>query len=401
MRNALTNVAVILVAVLVSLGGAEALLRGFPSLISIDILQRFHEDLRTPIATRLGYPTGGDMRVLSSAERGDGGPPLDIYRPGRRYVALADPADVTTGAVLERQMDGAGFLNPATGSGRTSADVIMIGDSFTAGPLVAPKDTFTAQIEQQTGLMLYNLGVGGLGPYAELVLLRKFGLALKPRIVVMNIYEGNDLRDILSYHKFVSTGIDRISSKRLGGVFAVSYALAYLKSGVEVMVKRLTKREKINFRYTVEVDGVRTPMNVTNSDTDEVKHARRVENGDISLDLFAEPLEAFVELAAEHGFIAVVTLLPSAHTGYIDSVRFEDEAVGREVAAFSRALRTWLAENAERIGYRFIDVVPAFLGGVESGPIAFFPANVHFTRDGHAIVARALGPALQNLLAGQ
>ena len=91
----------------------------------------------------------------------------------------------------------------------------------------------------------------------------------------MNIYEGNDLRDILRYHKFVSTGIDRKSRKRLGGVFAVSYALAYLKSSVEVMVKRLTKREKINFRYTVEVDGVKTPMNVTNSDTDEVKHARR------------------------------------------------------------------------------------------------------------------------------
>lgn len=401
MRNALINAAVVLVAVLVSLGGAEALLRGFPSLISIDILHRFHQDLRTPIAARLGYATLKDRRLISPEERGDGGPPLRINHPGRRYLALADPVDVATGAVRERQMDDTGFYNRAAASGRTGADVMMIGDSFTAGSLVAVEDTFAAQIEERTGLMLYNLGVGGIGPYEELVLLGKFGLALEPRIVVMNIYEGNDLRDIVRYHDFVATGIDQKSRQRLGGVFAVSYALAYLKSGIELMVKRFKKREKINFRYSVEVGGVRTPLNVTNSDIGEVKYARRTANGDIGFDLFAEPLEAFAALAAEHGFIAVVTLLPSAHTGYIDSVRFEDEAVGREVAAFSRAQRSWLAGNAERIGYRFIDVVPAFREQVKSSPVAFYPANVHFTRDGHAIVARALGPALQSLLAGQ
>jgi hypothetical protein len=277
----------------------------------------------------------------------------------------------------------------------------MIGDSFTAGTLVATRYTFTAQLEEQTSLTAYNLGVGGIGPYEELVLLRKFGLALNPRIVVMNIYEGNDLRDILRYHDFVSTGTDRSTRKRLGGVFAVSYALAYMKSGVELMVKRFKKRNKINFRYTVEVADVRTAMNVTNSDIDEVKHARRIENGDISLDLFGEPLEAFVDLAAEHGFIPVVTLLPSAHTGYIGSVRFEDASIGREVTGSSRAQRAWLAENAERIGYRFIDLVPTFQERVKSGPVAFFPANVHFTKYGHSIVAGTLGPEIRKLLAAQ
>ncbi len=142
-------------------------------------------------------------------------------------------------------------------------------------------------------------------------------------------------------------------------------------------------------------------MNVTNNDTDEVKHARQIESGEISPNLFAEPLEAFVILAAKQNFIPVVTLLPSAYTSYIESVRFEDEVVGRDVAAFSRAQRAWLAENAERIGYRFIDVVPAFVEQVKSRPIAFFPANIHFTSEGHAIVAAALGPELKKLLSEQ
>lgn len=397
----LANAAIFLVAVLVSLGGAEAFLRSFPSLISIDILVRFHEDLRTPIAAKLGFATYEDRQLVTSEWRGDGGPPFYIYLEGRNYVGRADPVDVATGGVVERQMDDAGFCNPAVGTGRATIDVVMIGDSMTYCTLVDPKDTFTAQIEEQTGLMTYNLGVGGIGPYEELVLLRKFGLSLKPRIVVLNIYEGNDVRDILRYLNFVLHGVDRTSRKRLGGAFAVSYALAYLKSGIEVAFKRFVKPEKINFRYSVEIEGVRTPMNVTNNDTDEVKHARQFESGETSLDLFAEPLEAFVILAAKQNFIPVVTLMPSVYTSYIESVRFEDEAVGRDVAAFSRAQRAWLAENAERIGYRFIDVFPTFVEQVKSRPLAFFPANIHFTREGHAIVAAALGPELKKLLSEQ
>jgi hypothetical protein len=142
-------------------------------------------------------------------------------------------------------------------------------------------------------------------------------------------------------------------------------------------------------------------MNVTNSDKDEVKSARRVARGEVKLDVFAAPLEAFVGLAAEREFIPVVTLHPSAHTGYFDTVRFEDADIGREMAAFSAAQRAWFAENAERIGYRFVDVVPAFMEKVSTRPVAFFPANVHFTKHGHAIAAEALGPALRKLAAGE
>lgn len=396
----MSNGATLIVALLLSFGGAEVLLRAAPSLIGIEVLARFHEDLRTPIADRLGFATSKERRPISSEERGDGGPPFHIYFPDRLYVGLADPVDMAAGAVVERSMDDKGFCNPPAAAGHETVDVLMIGDSFTTCTLVRPEDTFSAQIERQTGLRTYNLGVGALGPYEQLVLLRNFGLPLRPRIVVLNIYEGNDLRDIVRYLDFVQSGVISTGSDRMGGPFAVSYALAFLKSNVELIVKRF-KTRKINFLYSVDVQGMRTSMNVSNDNTDEVKYARRVKKGEVSLDLFAGPLEMFVELAARNAFIPVVTLHPSAQTGYSASVRFEDEAVGRDVAAFSEALRAYLSENAERIGYRFIDVVPAFREQVKSRPIAFFPANVHFTRDGHAIVASVLGPALQALLSGR
>ena len=45
----------------------------------------------------------------------------------------------------------------------------------------------------------YNLSVAGIGPYEYVELLRRYGLPLGPRVVVMNIYEGNDLRDVLKF----------------------------------------------------------------------------------------------------------------------------------------------------------------------------------------------------------
>ncbi len=397
-RVLMINLVVVLVAILVSLGGAEALLRVYPSLISIRFLSRFHEDLQTPIAASLEFATRRERRLITSEERTDRGPPFYIYHPDRRYRRAIDEADIEVGAVVELQSDSIGFCNPIDKADRATVDVVMVGDSFTICTFVSTADIFTARIENLTGLSIYNLGIGGIALYEYLELLKKFGLAMKPKVVVMNIYEGNDLRDVIKYFDFIENGGNKKIKTRLGGPFAVSYALAYLKAGVELTFKRIKKQDSINFRYSVEVQGTRTPMNVTNSDNDEVKLARRIESGEISFDLFSAPLKEFVALSVEHGFIPVVTRLPSAHTAYRASVRFEDEAVGRAVTGYSQAQGDWLAENANRIGYRFVDTVPAFLVQVKSRPIAFFPANVHFTKDGHSIVADMLSPILQEVV---
>jgi len=293
-------------------------------------------------------------------------------------------------------MDVAGFCNPLDKADRASVDVVTLGDSFTFCQVLDASDTFTARIENQTGLTTYNLGVAGIGPYEYLEILRKFGLALKPRVVVMNVYEGNDLKDLIENIDFRATGVPSEDKTRLGGPFAVSYALAYMKAGIELTYKQL-KGKKIDFGYSIDVQGTEWQMNLGNSDIDEVKHARRIVSGEISFDLFEEPLTDFVALAAEHGFIPVVTRLPSAHTAYRESVRFDTD-VSHELAVYSQTQGDWLAGNADRIGYRFFDTVPVFREQVKTRPLAFYPANVHFTKEGHAIVAEMLGPELQKIV---
>jgi hypothetical protein len=51
------------------------------------------------------------------------------------------------------------------------------------------------RVGQATGLSVVNLGRGAYGPQQELIVLKRYGLAYKPRVVVWQLFEGNDLTD--------------------------------------------------------------------------------------------------------------------------------------------------------------------------------------------------------------
>lgn len=94
--------------------------------------------------------------------------------------------------IVEYRTDENGFRNAP---GQRQADVVFIGDSFTEAATVAEQDTFVQRVGQATGMSVVNLGRGAYGPQQELIVLKRYGLAYKPRVVVWQLFEGNDLTD--------------------------------------------------------------------------------------------------------------------------------------------------------------------------------------------------------------
>lgn len=94
--------------------------------------------------------------------------------------------------IVEYRTDENGFRNPP---GLHQADIVFLGDSYTEAASVAEEDTFVKRVAHETGLRVVNLGRGAYGPQQELIVLKRFGLAYKPRIVVWQLFEGNDLSD--------------------------------------------------------------------------------------------------------------------------------------------------------------------------------------------------------------
>ena len=92
-----------------------------------------------------------------------------------------------------------GFRNP---TGVKQADIVFIGDSFTEAAEVPEEATFVQQTARFTGLSVVNLGLGAYGPQQEEIVLERYGLKYSPRVVVWQIFEGNDLGDAQSYLVF-------------------------------------------------------------------------------------------------------------------------------------------------------------------------------------------------------
>jgi hypothetical protein len=92
----------------------------------------------------------------------------------------------------ELTTDERGFRNKTT---MQSCDVVILGDSFAEGSGISDESVWPVLLGQRRGWTVCNLAMSGSSPLAYLDILRQYGLALKPRIVICLLYEGNDFRD--------------------------------------------------------------------------------------------------------------------------------------------------------------------------------------------------------------
>jgi hypothetical protein len=405
-------------------GGLELGLRAFPAeLIPLGWLKRFHSDLRVAIAERLSLPNESQMWEVP---RDDGGPTLRLFKPHARTAqrfSAEEQSDVA--------YDAQGFCNPSRDSyDRPSIDVVIMGDSFTGCIATDPEATWMSRIGERTGLSVYNVGKGGIGPYDYLQIFRHFGLAKSPKVALMNVYEGNDLRDAVRYHEHLEAvrgGDDGFADARdrfepeldyetlldhpLGRrSYAVNLGLAAFGKAHEGVGNALARARgtlppRVDFRYELRfADGAILPFNVQNADKVEVRYAELLRRGEVQLSAFDAALERFVALGDEHDFLPVVSYAPSAYTAYADFVAFEDAALATLMPWFSAVQRTYLRQRSEALGIAFIDLTPALQAAareLQASELLYYPANVHYTPAGHRVVGDALAAALTDLLDGE
>lgn len=80
---------------------------------------------------------------------------------------------------------------------------VVVGDSYTACASVPNKACWVELLEQKTGRDMANLGVVGYGPQQEARMLAKYGLPLKPKLVLWGFFP-NDVNDAWKFDQFGS-----------------------------------------------------------------------------------------------------------------------------------------------------------------------------------------------------
>ncbi|MBI1878975.1 MAG: hypothetical protein HYR94_12285 [Chloroflexi bacterium] len=331
-------------------------------------------------------------------------------------------------------MDELGFCNPPGSNDQGGeVDIVALGDSFTTCHGVKPEEMWTTKLASLTGLSVYNLGRGKSGIHEYIQFLKKFGLQKSPRLVIMNIYEGNDLRDagLFYYYRLNQMNAGAVAASQpaaepvsLWQRYSYTYNLAdaflnYLSASSSsdaaersdpflmaisgLPAHYLAGIKTINFNYKVVLADRTIRLNHKNNDIDEVLVARHLYNQVIEPGVtlaIEEALINFVQLSKQHDFMPLVTYTPSAHTAYAAQVIFEDPTLSELMPWFSQQQRNYFKEKGEELGYLFVDLTPALQAAAQtntSAELLYTRTDLHLTPEGHVVVAKAINQALQDL----
>jgi lysophospholipase L1-like esterase len=154
------------------------------TLVVLDLVYAFgfQGSYRKPTATDIWFNTVSRDDNLPDDELGF------ARKPGIFWQGRISPE----GGYLSYRTDENGFRNAPQ---VRRADIVFVGDSFTEGASVPEEDTFVQQLGKEVKHSVVNLGRGFYGPQQELIVLRRYGLGYDPRVVVWQLFEGNDLSD--------------------------------------------------------------------------------------------------------------------------------------------------------------------------------------------------------------
>ena len=288
------------------------------------------------------------------------------------------------------------------------ASVLVLGDSLAFGTGVAVDETFHRLLERQAGqitsrpLHVYGAGVPGLGQVDELHHLEALAPVVRPDVVIVAIYEGNDLQDNL---EAAVRPRRAFPSPAPAGAAAGPRALLvpFLRA---VLHSRFWVGSSAALQYvlpTIERPLVRLgvpPLVPTNDVLDQSLMVSRQPLVVAALAWTRDALARIARQCADRGADLVVLLIPAAIQA--EPVRFDDFLAQHPAAqrkGYSRTrLHQDLLEMVRTLGVRIVDPLPRLEAEALAGRPCYHREG-HWNARGHAVAAELLRPVLAELLA--
>jgi hypothetical protein len=313
-----------------------------------------------------------------------------LRRPYLRLLG-SQPGDIAAALCLEGsrydydvQYDGKGFRNV---NDFNAADIVVIGDSFIEAPTMPSAQLMTSVLARLTGQTVVNLGLSAYGPQQELAVLKRYALALRPRIIVWAFYEGNDFKDLVRYEArrepvLLGRSSDFLrfnSSLMHNSVMALYRGLRGCKDRQQHMVPSgifsTTDSSEVRMYFLHRTQEV--------TDTDLMALARIQGEAD------AITRQNDVRLV----FLFVPTSFRVYHKLAACAPKSEcaiDDELPKRVAAM-------LANVSERIYY--VDLTPAFRAAAAKGQQTYRPDDTHWAPAGHRLAAEVTSEVIASIKA--
>ena len=304
--------------------------------------------------------------------------PPHLYLHGERQGGnLSEEYKISTPLTLykwDAKFDLNGFRNDVD---RTSADMVVVGDSFVEGIAVQNDKLVTSLLARSQGKTVVNLGQSNYGPQQEQIVLKRYGLPLRPRTVLWLFSEGTDLMDVSFYDNW---------RRNPPGFWATSVERSFTFNAL-----KLIKHVVVPARPGVERAGViQTPDGGTYRMYFGFKsHALSKEELD-ALDQTAQMIGQVRSLCAAQGARLIFVYVPEKFRVFRPFSQFPKESECRNwvLSDLPDRMRGALHSIAPDIEY--LDLTPSLMEGVKKGAVPYFPDDSHWSADGHRIAAETI-----------
>jgi len=285
------------------------------------------------------------------------------------------PASERTLYRWDLRYDRIGFRNDADLS---SADTIVVGDSMVEGMTVSNSDVVTSVLQRLEGKTVANLAQYGYGPQQEMIVLKRYGLPLRPHTVVWVFSESSDLADFIGYRRmmlhppnswnfFLQRSFSRLAFRQVTRFFAPPKPLGIKRSGeIQEPGGKTTKVYFTNPAHPLTGE----ELGAVEGTAGILAEARR--------------------LSSAQGASFLVVFAPDKFRVYHDLCVYPQESeCGRWVVSdLPERLRKAVASVSPEIGY--LDLTAALTAAAKEGARPYYSDDVHWSAQGHRIAAEAI-----------
>jgi len=311
---------------------------------------------------------------------------LAIHRPHARQIGEARGGDAASGYQIppsdltqfqwDVTYDHNGFRNELD---LKSADIVVIGDSFVEGLTVSDAELGTSQLAQLQNKVVANLGQSTYGPLQELVVLKRYGLPLRPHTVIWMFFEGNDLQDVISY---------RHDLQHPPTFWHAFWARCFTRSAYLAVKRLIAPPAK---PPGVKRSGVFQASNGKQLTTYFMYRSKPLTPEDLSaLDETAVTLATAQKLCAAQGIRLILVFVPTKFRALHSLCQFPQESECRNWVPtdMPERLRSALASTAPGVGY--LDLTPYLVEAARTEELPYYPDDEHWSPEGHKIAAKAI-----------
>lgn len=270
------------------------------------------------------------------------------------------------------------FQNPDVKPDLQKEKILVFGDSFSADA-----GSWVNQWKSDTTVQVFNAGIPGIGPETFRLIMENRMEETSPSIVVVQLYEGNDLYDISKpvnwrVHSF-GRNLFWSMSNYFRSLSFVNYRLGQAKADVSITNNPKSadafSREKYDPRTRLYIAGDRSyPQSQTALTGEAVEH-------------FEQLIEMVREMKERSGSITFV-LIPvphcvQVHGKYLRYYRRLGAKLDRSVLHG----HPW-AERLKKEGFTIIDPLETFRNAELKGTTLYYANDPHLNKEGQALLLK-------------